>query len=100
VIPLSGPERGSNSTRNIWLLVGLLLAIGIIVPLWVTLYDQETPALFGFPFYYWFQFLLVPVVAILTFVSFKLAETATDRDRKARGLGPAAGHTRPDGDER
>lgn len=97
---MSDPERGSNSTRNIWLLVGLLLAIGIIVPLWVTIYDQETPALFGFPFFYWFQFLLVPVVALLTFAAFKLAESATDRDRKARGLGPAAGRSRTDGDRR
>jgi len=65
-------------------MVGLLLAVGIVAPLLVWVYDSETPALGGFPFFYWFQFLLIPVVSALTFVAFKLSESATARDREAR----------------
>lgn len=82
--PAPSPGR---STRPLWLLVGALLAVGIVVPLLVWLYDTETPNLWGFPFYYWFQFLLIPVVSALTYVAFRLSEGATERDRAARGLG-------------
>ena len=43
-----------------------LLVIPAVVPLLVPLYDRVRPTLFGFPFYYWFQFLLIPVAAALT----------------------------------
>jgi hypothetical protein len=78
----------SPSTRPTWIAVGALLAVGIVVPLLVWIYDAAEPTLFGFPFYYWFQFLLIPVVSALTWIAFKLSEGATDRDRAARGLGP------------
>ncbi|HET6627925.1 MAG TPA: DUF3311 domain-containing protein [Nocardioidaceae bacterium] len=51
--------RGSHSTRPLWLIVSLLLLVAIVLPLLVGIYDKEEPTLFGFPFYYWFQFLLV-----------------------------------------
>lgn len=73
------------STRPLWITVGVLLVFGILPPLLVGIYDKETPTLAGFPFYYWFQFLLIPVTAILTFTAFKISETATRRDRAARG---------------
>jgi hypothetical protein len=84
----SSPPR---STRPLWLAVAALLAVGIVLPLLVWIYDRETPALFGFPFYYWFQFLLVPVAATLTFIAFRLSLTATSRDRAARGQSYRAG---------
>jgi hypothetical protein len=64
--------------------VGILIAVGIVVPLLVWVYDTETPTLGGFPFFYWFQFLLIPIVSGLTFAAFKLSESATARDREAR----------------
>jgi hypothetical protein len=64
----------------------VLLAVGIVVPILVGTYDSETPELAGFPFYYWFQFLLIPVVSTLTYIAFKLSESATERDRAARGV--------------
>jgi hypothetical protein len=85
VIPLPDTTRGSQSTRPVWLLVALLLLIAIVVPLLVPLYDQNEPTLLGFPFFYWFQFLLIPVASLLTFISFKLSQSATARDRRARG---------------
>ncbi|MGN6131784.1 MAG: DUF3311 domain-containing protein [Nocardioidaceae bacterium] len=80
--PASSPGQ---STRPLWLLVGGLLAVGIVVPLLVWLYDSESPSLWGFPFYYWFQFALIPVVSILTYLAFRISEVATARDRAARG---------------
>jgi membrane protein implicated in regulation of membrane protease activity len=73
-----------TDTKPIWIVVGLLLAVGIVVPLLVWLYDTETPALGGFPFFFWFQFLLIPIVSGLTYVAFRLSQTATARDREAR----------------
>jgi uncharacterized membrane protein len=65
--------------------VGILLFVGVLVPLMVPVYAKETPTLLGFPFYYWFQFLLIPVVSLLTYVAFRISQTATARDRAARG---------------
>lgn len=82
---MPGSTSGSQSTRATWVVVGLLLAVAIVLPLLVNIYDREEPTLIGFPFYYWFQFLLVPVAAVLTFIAFKLSQSATARDRRARG---------------
>jgi CBS domain containing-hemolysin-like protein len=78
-------------TTGAWVSVGVLLAVGIVVPLLVSIYDQEKPTLWGFPFYYWFQFALIPVVSVLTYTAFKISERATAQHRRAHGLGPAAG---------
>jgi hypothetical protein len=88
-------DSGHN-TRPAWIVVAILLAGGIVVPLLVPIYDTVKPTLFGFPFYYWFQFALIPVVSILTYLAFKIAQTATARDRRARGLGaqPSEGSAR------
>ena len=80
------PRPASAGTTKVWVLVGVLLAVGIVVPILVGTYDSEAPELAGFPFYYWFQFLLIPVVSTLTYVAFKLSESATERDRAARGV--------------
>jgi membrane protein implicated in regulation of membrane protease activity len=66
--------------------VGVLLAVGIVVPLLVPIYDSATPTLWGFPFYYWFQFLLIPIVSGLTYTAFRLSLRATEKDRPAFGL--------------
>ncbi len=80
-------SRPASGTRPIWAVVALLLIVGTVVPLLVGTYDSEKPTLFGFPFYYWFQFLLIPVVSILTYIAFRLSTSATERDRRARGIG-------------
>lgn len=83
--PAASPRR----TGGPWAVVGILLAVGIIVPLLVPLYDSETPTFIGFPFYYWFQFALIPVVSALTYIAFRISLRATEKDRKVYGL-PAA----------
>ena len=92
--PSGGSRRpgGSSGTGTVWFVVALLLGVGIVVPLLVGTYDTESPTLGGFPFYYWFQFLLIPVVSLLTYIAFRLSAGATERDRAARGL---SGRRRP-----
>jgi membrane protein implicated in regulation of membrane protease activity len=101
-VPDGGPagvkDRGAPPTRSIGgvgIAVGVLLAIGIIVPLLVPIYDQGSPRFLGFPFYYWFQFLLIPVVSLLAYIAFRLSLRSTDKERAAVGLPPS---TERDGD--
>jgi len=54
------------------LLLAVLLAVPVVVPLWIPLYDRETPELGGIPFFFWFQFALIPVAALLTWSAFML----------------------------
>jgi membrane protein implicated in regulation of membrane protease activity len=88
------PASGPSPTSPLWIAVGVLLLIGIIVPLLVGVYDQHDPTLWGFPFFYWFQFLLIPIVSLLTFTAYKLSQRATDRDRRAAKLDSGAGEQR------
>ncbi len=87
------PGRPARSTRGLWAVVAVLLSIGIVVPLLVGLYDRTDPTLWGFPFYFWFQFAMIPVVSLLTFIAFKISQTATEHDRQRFGLS-----ARPEGD--
>jgi len=43
----------------------LLLAIPFIGLLWIPFYNKALPSLFGFPFFYWYQLLWVPVTAFI-----------------------------------
>jgi hypothetical protein len=61
----SSPERRSGG------LLWLLLLIPYVGLLWVTLYNQVEPKLFGFPFFYWYQFAWVPVSALLTWILYR-----------------------------
>ena len=85
------PRRSSRGTsRGLWILVLVLLAPAVVVPLLVPLYDQVDPTLFGFPFYYWFQFALVLGAAVLTGVAFLVstkADTLAKEERRQRRTG-------------
>jgi uncharacterized membrane protein (DUF4010 family) len=63
----------------------VLLAVAIVVPLLVGIYDREDPTLFGFPFFYWFQFLLIPVTSAATYVAFRLVTPSAKRRSSTGG---------------
>jgi len=46
----------------------LLPYIGL---LWVPFYNFRDPALFGIPFFYWYQLAWVPVSALLTWIAYR-----------------------------
>ncbi len=45
--------------------VRLLLLLPFAGLLWVPFYDRLAPALFGFPFFYWYQLAWVPITSVL-----------------------------------
>ncbi len=49
----------------------LLLLLPSATALCVPLYNFMEPRLFGFPFFYWFLLLLIPVSSIFTFLAYK-----------------------------
>jgi hypothetical protein len=58
---------GNGRRRLLWLLL-LLPYVGL---LWVPFYNQRDPALFGFPFFYWYQLAWVPLTALITWIVYR-----------------------------
>jgi hypothetical protein len=64
------PTTNSRRTSKWWLLPLVLPYAGLLFP---QIYARQTPALFGFPFFYWYQFLWVILTsAILGMIYRKL----------------------------
>jgi uncharacterized protein YacL len=81
------------------IVVGLILLVGIVVPLLVGTYASVEPRLFGFPFFYWYQLLWVFIAAGLCALSYVLlkrerAAFARRRDARTTGTGRTEGETR------
>jgi hypothetical protein len=70
------PRRSDRSPWN-WLLL-----IPIVVPLLVPIFNRVEPTLFGWPFFYWFQLLLVGLGVLTTVVVYR-ATRRSDADRAA-----------------
>jgi hypothetical protein len=58
----------SRSNNRAWLLLLLLPYLGLCFP---QIYARATPALFGFPFFYWYQFAWVILASTLMFVVYR-----------------------------
>ncbi len=56
---------------NKWV-VGLLLALPYAGLMFPGMYARATPVLFGFPFFYWYQFAWVVVTSLLLGVVYKM----------------------------
>jgi Na+/melibiose symporter-like transporter len=64
-----------------WIVIVVMLAGALIGTLWVPFYNQLTPALRGFPFFYWYQLMWVPIVAILSSIAYLLSRLAKRSSR-------------------
>src|SRR2546423_6748120 len=53
----------------------LLLLVPLVGLLWVPFYARPTPELFGFPFFYWYQFAWVPVSVVITWLVYSRTRT-------------------------
>jgi hypothetical protein len=42
----------------------LLMLVPCLLALWAPLYNRVDPELFGLPFFYWFQLVLIPLSAL------------------------------------
>ena len=74
------PVFPGQNPRKRYLLVALL-GVAILGTLWVPVYARSAPKLGPFPFFYWFQFIWVPISSALCWISYLLLRTR-----------PAAGH--------
>ncbi len=64
------PERRPRGFRAIY---GLLL-LPYAALLWVGSYDRAEPALFGMPFFYWYQLAWIPLGALLLYPVYRAEE--------------------------
>jgi len=58
----------------------VLLLAPFVGLLWVPFYNRATPKLFGFPFFYWYQFIWVPVTALLTLLVYAATRPPNDEE--------------------
>jgi hypothetical protein len=70
---VSRPGRACVAT---WIVVGVLLTAAVAGTLCVPFYNQLTPAFGGFPFFYWYQLMWVPIIAILSCIAYLLPRPA------------------------
>jgi hypothetical protein len=49
----------------------VLLALPFLGLLYPPLYAKDSPELFGFPFFYWYQLAWVPIAALLTWTVYR-----------------------------
>jgi hypothetical protein len=77
------PVRARRPSTGLWVLIVVLLIPAVVLPLWVPLYDKTDPTLWGFPFFFWFQFLLILLSAVVTVLAYALSLLADRQDRGA-----------------
>ncbi len=53
-------------------IAAILLVVAVVASFWVPLYARSTPKLGAFPFFYWYQLILVPAVAIVSWIAYLL----------------------------
>jgi hypothetical protein len=57
-------------------LAGVLLAIPVVALMWVGSYAKDGPELWGFPFFFWYQFVWVFLTSALTWTAYRLTLAA------------------------
>jgi len=76
-----------------WAVVTVLLAAALVATLWVPFYNRLTPRLGGFPFFYWYQLLWVPIVAVLALLAYLLSRSVRGPAARERTGAPGARDT-------
>ena len=72
------PCSGPMAFVSVWSPYG----IPTVMPLMVNLYAREDPELFGFPFFFWYQFMWIPLAAGLTYIAYRITTRQEQRDRE------------------
>ena len=85
-----------------WITITLLLLAALIGTLWVPFYARTTPKLGDFPFFYWYQLIWVPIVAVLSGLAYLLigrGRPAAPGTAATAAAGADAGHTDHDSED-
>jgi membrane protein implicated in regulation of membrane protease activity len=96
----SGGPEVPPSNKTLLVVAGVLLAIPVVALLWVSSYARETPRLWGFPFFFWYQFLWVFICAGCTYAAHRLVLAARPSTTPKAGTAKPTGPGDRDGDER
>jgi len=76
--------RTARTHVGTWIVIAIVLVAALIGTLWVPFYNHTTPALGGFPYFYWYQLLWVPIVAILSAIAYLLSRRTERSNTAAR----------------
>jgi Protein of unknown function (DUF3311) len=71
--PASNPKPHGPVT---WAIITVLLLAALVGTLWVPFYARTTPKLGALPFFYWYQLMWVPIVAVLSWIAYLLIRPA------------------------
>jgi hypothetical protein len=84
--PAGEPDKGPPPTnKGMIVAASVLLAIPVIALMWVPTYARTDPELFGFPFFFWYQFLWVFLCSALTWTAYKLTLAARRTPKNGGG---------------
>ena len=78
---MAEPPRRTRNPGVYWL-VGLLLLVPIVMPLLVNVYAKEEPTLGGVPFFFWYQFMWIPLAALITTICYRIVSRQERRDHQ------------------
>ncbi len=84
-------HRAPRKQTGTWIVITIALMAALIGTLWVPFYNHTSPTLGGFPFFYWYQLMWVPIVAILGAVAYLLSKAAQRADASASAQSRNAG---------
>jgi len=96
---MSSPPRTARKSPLAVVIAGVLLLAAVIAAFWVPLYARSTPKLGAFPFFYWYQLILVPVVAIVSWLAYLLLRSDSSAVAADQPAPPAAPHAAAPGTE-
>ena len=82
------PGAAPPANKILLAIAAVLLAIPIVCLLWVGSYARVEPTLAGFPFFIWYQLLLVFLCAACTWAAYRIVRVARPRrPMSSRGTG-------------
>jgi hypothetical protein len=75
---IGGMAEGEATRRNRRRHWNWLLLVPLLLLVFPGMYARSTPELFGFPFFYWYQFAVVIATALLTGAVYLLTRNRAD----------------------